>query len=295
MKYMRFSTVSEFYSRAEPFLLRREAEHNLMLGICTMLMHDPARAQEPPYLATVERDGEVVLAALRTPPRSLVLSYAAEPEAGDVLADRLHAEGEALPGVIGSVPFSRAFTERWHRISGQAYRLALAERIYQLDRVNPVEGVPGRMHRANEGHRTLLLEWLAAFNAEALDETDTSGLERMVDRFLNADPRIQGMYIWENEQGRPVSMAGYSRPTPNGICVLAVYTPPEHRRRGYASACVAALSQWLLEGGRKYCFLYTDLANPTSNHIYQQIGYRPVCDAEEYRFINPEAAGVSPA
>lgn len=82
----------------------------------------------------------------------------------------------------------------------------------------------------------------------------------------------------------PVSMAGTSGPTPNGIRVNLVYTPPEHRRQGYASSCVAALSQALLNQGRKYCFLLTDLANPTSNHIYQTIGYRSRGDVTEYCF-----------
>src|ERR671932_2648937 len=72
-----------------------------------------------------------------------------------------------------------------------------------------------------------------------------------------------GYHVWHD--GRPVSLAGYSGPTPNGIRVGPVYTPPEHRRRGYASACVAALSQLLLDGSRRFCFLFTDLANPTSN------------------------------
>jgi predicted GNAT family acetyltransferase len=83
---------------------------------------------------------------------------------------------------------------------------------------------------------------------------------------------------------RPVSLAGYGGPTRHGIRIGPVYTPPAERRRGYASACVAALSQQLLDRGRRFCFLFTDLANPTSNHIYQQIGYRPVSDVDEYRF-----------
>ena len=92
-----------------------------------------------------------------------------------------------------------------------------------------------------------------------------------------------GLYLWDD--GRPVSLAGYSGPTPHGIRVGPVYTPPAQRGNGYASACVAALSQLLLDGGRAHCFLFTDLGNPTSNHIYQAIGYWPVCDVDEYRFL----------
>ena len=95
--------------------------------------------------------------------------------------------------------------------------------------------------------------------------------------------RQRGVFLWEDD-GAPVSMAGYSGPTPNGIRVVAVYTPPHLRGRGYATTCVAALSQRLLEGGRKLVFLFTDLANPTSNHIYQEIGYEPACDISEYVF-----------
>jgi predicted GNAT family acetyltransferase len=79
-------------------------------------------------------------------------------------------------------------------------------------------------------------------------------------------------------------MAGYAGPTPNGIRVGPVYTPPHLRGRGYASACVAALSQELLDTGHKFCFLFTDLLNATSNHIYQVIGYQPIVDVDMYQF-----------
>ena len=91
------------------------------------------------------------------------------------------------------------------------------------------------------------------------------------------------MFIWE-DGGQPVCIAGFSGPTPHGIRIVSVYTPPELRGRGYASACTAALSQHLLDQGREFCFLFTDLSNPTSNHIYQEIGYRPVGDVDEYAF-----------
>ncbi|GAC1375090.1 MAG: hypothetical protein NVSMB32_18100 [Actinomycetota bacterium] len=90
------------------------------------------------------------------------------------------------------------------------------------------------------------------------------------------------MYLWDN--AGPVSMAATGGPTPHGGRVYAVYTPPEHRGRGYASACVAAVSQHMLNRGLRYCFLFTDLANPIANHIYQEIGYRPVAPFDWYRF-----------
>lgn len=78
-------------------------------------------------------------------------------------------------------------------------------------------------------------------------------------------------------------------PTPTGTRVGPVYTPPPDRGRGFASALTAAASQDQLDAGRECCFLFTDLANPTSNTIYQAIGYEPVADVAHYRFI-PQAA-----
>jgi predicted GNAT family acetyltransferase len=144
-----------------------------------------------------------------------------------------------------------------------------------------VEGVPGRLRRATGADRELLTEWFVAFAAEALGENvNPQAAGRSVDAYLGTEG--MGLYLWED--GRPVSIAGRSRPTPNGVTVNYVYTPPEHRNKGYASACVAALSQLLLEEGYRYCFLFTDLANPTSNKIYEAIGYEPVCDMDEYEF-----------
>lgn len=91
------------------------------------------------------------------------------------------------------------------------------------------------------------------------------------------------LYVWED--GRPVSMAAWAGRTGRTVRINAVYTPPELRGRGFASACVASLTQSLLDEGLTSCCLYTDLANPTSNRIYKAMGYRPVCDAAEYRLL----------
>ncbi|MDQ3704821.1 MAG: GNAT family N-acetyltransferase [Chloroflexota bacterium] len=283
MELRHYRTIEEFYRRAEPFLLEREAEHNLVLGICTLLMRYPERVEHPPYMACVEQAGNVVAVAFMGPPNNLILSHMTTTEVIPVIARDIYSEYKTLPGVISSVPFSKAFAEEWQRLSGQTYELSMAERIYRLERVKPVAKVPGRMRKAVEQDREVLRNWLPQFNEEALGETDPSIVDGIIDHFL--DSGAQGLFIWED--GQPVSMAGYSRPTPNGVVIVLVYTPPEHRGKGYASACVATLSQMLLDQGRKYCFLYTDLANPTANHIYQVMGYEAVCDADVYRFENP--------
>jgi hypothetical protein len=116
-------------------------------------------------------------------------------------------------------------------------------------------------------------------------EPDRAQFEGWADRMIQHSER-RGLGFWE-DGGQGVSFAAYGNPTPHGIRIAPVYTPPEVRGRGYASACVAALSQCLLDSGRQQCYLYTDLANPTSNKIYQAIGYRPVGDAIEMQFLQP--------
>ena len=141
---------------------------------------------------------------------------------------------------------------------------------------------------ATADDRELALRWVIAFADEALHEggPGRDRAEVMFDYRLSSPSA--GILLWE-DGGEPVSLAGWGGPTPNGIRVGPVYTPPELRGRGYATALTAELSQRLLdgrlfEGGRRFCFLYTDLANPTSNAIYERIGYRRVAESAEIVF-----------
>jgi predicted GNAT family acetyltransferase len=285
MELTRFDDVADFYRRAEPCLLAHEAEHNLMLGLCATLMQNPGEYESAPYLALVTEGGATLAAALRTPPHNLILSLVpAEADvsaAFDLIARDTHALYGVLPGVIGPSAVSRAFATRWQALTGRTSLIGLRERIYRLDTVVPVTGVPGRMRRATGADRALLVPWIAAFHREALGAREPLDAERWVDNAL-ASP-VRGVYLWE-DGGSAVAVAAYGGPTPHSMRVGPVYTPPEQRRQGYASACVAALSQQLLDDGCRFCTLFTDLSNLTSNHIYQAVGYQPVCDVDVYEF-----------
>jgi len=151
----------------------------------------------------------------------------------------------------------------------------MAQRIHQLQAVEPLARVPrGRFRAAAAADMELIAGWLGEFMTEL---ADSQGDPREL-----ATNRIAAgqFYLWED--GEPVSMAGCTGRTDRGARIGFVYTPAQFRRRGYATACVTALSRDLLASGLQYCCLYTDLANPTSNAIYARIGYRPVCDAAMY-------------
>jgi GNAT superfamily N-acetyltransferase len=279
----RFDSVTEFADHAMPFLAQPEAIHCLPIGICSTLIQSGGHTDDV-YLATIDDGQAVVSAAVMTPPHNLVLSLVVPEgrlaEVFSLLASDLHARYSRLPGIIGPVPLSRRFAEIWRAVSGQPFRLGLRQRIYQLERVRPVEGAPGNLRTATASDRDLLTRWIHAFNQEALGEDSRADAEAWADRRLTS--AAHQTFLWVD--GEPVALVGCGGPTPNGMRIGPVFTPPEHRRRGYASAATAAVSQLILDGGHRFCFLFTDLANPTSNHIYQEIGYRPMGDVDVYKF-----------
>ena len=184
-----------------------------------------------------------------------------------------------MPGVGGIKPTSKAFAEVWSAVTGQPHRAGMNERVYELRRVIPPEPpIPGALRVATEDDLPLMSEWVWGFIQDAGLEGTVEGAREIAElRIADRD-----LFIWED--GGPVSTVTKTRHSTHGIVVSLVYTPPAHRNRGYASAAVAALSQQLLDAGWEFCALFTDLANPTSNSIYQRIGYRPVADFDEYIF-----------
>jgi GNAT superfamily N-acetyltransferase len=277
----RQADATAFLDRAGDFLLAREAEHNLILGLSGRLRTDPRLYGEDPYFA-VALDGErVVGATMRTPPHNLILSLMEDDAALEPIAEETHSVFGTLPGVVGPKGPVARFARIWEDRTGERARIGIQQRVYRASAAVPPKGVPGSMRTYEEADRDLVVGWMDAFIREALPQAPPEDAVGWLERNLsNPDAGIE---LWIDE-GEPVSFAGYGGSTPNGIRVGPVYTPPELRRRGYASALTAGLTRMLLEGGRTFCFLFTDLANPTSNSIYQRIGYEPVSDADQWVF-----------
>ncbi|HEU5477906.1 MAG TPA: GNAT family N-acetyltransferase [Gaiellaceae bacterium] len=285
MSVERLDDAATFLAEAEPLLLADEARHNLILGIAGTIRDSPD-LYPLRSLWLVRDGGQMVAAALRTPPYNLILARPQTPQAVAELAEAV--AGEELPGVVGGEPEVVQFAELWSRQAGAGMRTSMRQGVYALEQVEPPPGAPGSARAATRADRELALRWWIAFGEEVLHEGGP-GRERAeptLDHRLSSP--AAGILLWEHG-GEPVSLAGWGAPTPNGIRVGPVYTPPELRGRGYATALTAELSQRLLdgrlfEGGRRFCFLYTDLANPTSNAIYERIGYRRVAESAEIVF-----------
>jgi uncharacterized protein len=270
-----------FLAAAAPVLAADEPRHNLMYGICSTLIDTPEAYREA-HLWTVVAGEDVVAAVLMTPPFNLLVAQPLDVEALPFAARTLHEQGIDLPGVNGALPEVDAFAATWGRLVGKEKNVRMRQGVYAARSVRMPAGVPGGPRTAQMDDRELLVAWLHAFQAEALEEdTPHLDLEQVVERRLTA--ATAGLVLWEDES-RPVSLCGFGGRTPNGIRIGPVYTPPELRRRGYAGALTAHVTQQQLDSGRDYCFLYTDLANPTSNRIYMNVGYELVCESADYVF-----------
>lgn len=278
-------TADEFLEHAAPTLEKNEAANNLILGMSLRLKESPHTFETTPFFATVTDRDRVVLAAVMTPPFKLVLSSDAD-DYGDAVRSAVNAFTKNLfslhrpiPGVTAASALAENFCVQWARVAKVNYRIGMKQRIYELRTVNPPQWAQGAMRLATRTDLDLATQWAIAFNDEALG-TPAGNLRGLVERKIEA----RELYVWVD--GELVSMAATTRPTRHGVGVNLVYTPPPFRGKGYASSCVAALSQLQLDSGYQFCVLYTDLANPTSNSIYQKIGYVSVCDSDDYIFEN---------
>jgi len=277
------ASVDEFLASAGSFLEEREAEHNLLFGISSAISVTPELfAEDPPRFASVTDDaGRIAGATLRTPPHNQVLSWIDDLGAVDALVEALR--DEPLPGVLGPTEAAARFAAGWTDATGQPSRVEVAERIFRLSRVIPPDRpAAGTWRLAEPRDRDLIARWVVDFAEEAVpDAAPILDPAAAADRWIARAGRVA--YLWE-EGGEVVSWVGAGGETPHGIRIGPVYTPPHLRGRGYASSLTAAASADQLERGRRFCFLFTDLANPTSNKIYRAIGYEPVCDVDQYRF-----------
>jgi predicted GNAT family acetyltransferase len=273
--------AAAFRDLIEPFLLRQEAVNCVILGLINTLIDTPDRYLRPPLLAAVESDGAVVAAFLMTPPHRLNISTSDHPAVMEVAATALYEAGWTLPGVNGPAVLAETFARHWLALSGRDWTQLLALRIFEARQVTPPPDVSGNLRRATRDDRDLLIDWFTAFAADTGLNEERSQLIRSIDHRLE-NPH-GGIWFWE-VAGTPVSLVAAASPTPHGIRIGPVYTPPEHRRFGYASAATAAVSQLQFDAGHEFVFLFTDLANATANHIYQAIGYRPVCDTTAIAF-----------
>ena len=243
----------------------------------TILEARVARPLPGRYWWVVE-DGTVVGASFQSP---LDYSCGITPmprAATEAIVEAMASAAPDLPGVIGDAATAAAFAGTWAGHLHTPANPGEAQRIYQLGTLVPPHGTPGSLRLASAADRDILVHWTSGFNDDTGLGPPGADAEASVDHNL----REGRLFFWDDDG--LVSMALTRAPVVGVARVGLVYTPPEHRGRGYASTCVAALSAHVLATDSETCILYTQLANPTSNAIYRAIGYEPVAEVVRYRF-----------
>jgi ribosomal protein S18 acetylase RimI-like enzyme len=268
---------ADFLDRAAPLLRRESAAHTVVRSVARNVLHDLGRyGAGTPFFATYEEaDGAVRGAALWTPPHAVLAGPLPE-GAGAALASTLHAAGLRPEGVLTTPEAAREYAQRWQSLSGTPLHPRRTTRLHALGALAP-HRAPGRARPATEANADLLAAWFQGFTTDVGERTPSDPAA------WTADVLAHGTcLLWQTPEGTPVAMAARTPATGDSTRVTTVYTPPAHRRHGYAAAVTTAVTESALAAGCTEILLNTDVANPTSNALYRRLGYVPVRDFQSY-------------
>jgi len=276
MKILSFEDITSFEQRVLDFLIQREAENCLLLGVMSRIKNCSSQGDEKPFLAIVESAGKVIGVAVRSDSNRPMIISIMPKEAIDPLSSYVAKNIGSLTGVVGAAAESEMLVSSLAKQLKRQKRLHIGMRCFYLDRVQYHGKASGSLRLAEQKNQNIIASWIKAFTIEALKDNNPKGCEESAKHGIEK----KEIFIWEDQ--RPVTMTMTTGHTPHGIRINNVYTPMELRNRGYATSCVASISQRCLDEGKKFCFLFTDVLNPTSNSIYQKIGYKPICDFSNF-------------
>ena len=281
MRAVTYTDPGEFLTVTEALFQADEARYGLIYGIAQATAANPHYyGPEDPWFCTVGDERGVTTAAWRTRPFGPGAAWLG----GDVAATMpallaaVRGAWEEIPSFNGHREIADPFAAAWCAGAGARITGTTAMTIYRVDTVNEVRPVPGALRPATEADKERIRQWSVAFNLDCWGE---DGVNRPL---LDADAALASgrLYFWENEG--PVCMVGKTRPTEKGMTIGPVYTPPEERGKGYATATTAAVCREILAEGKAFCTLYADRDNPASNAAYLKVGFRIIGDSAEYTF-----------
>jgi len=283
MQFEIYKNVHDFHRKTFDMLMHHESQNLVPLGniIIGIESKDKTEWRDPAnwFMATISTAAHIHLVAIMTPPMSLTIyieDNKIDPTVIKCLIDGLVTNSIHLPGVMAEKQLALHFAKEYCAAKGITYTTSMSQRIYELTKVNPVEQV-GQLRLADERDMHYFPYWLESFRSNREYGATTMNTPKNGD-FYRHRLSLKNIYILE-DGGQPVSTASIHREMCNAAGIGAVYTPAWFRGKGYATSCVAQVSQIALDKGFAKCVLYTDLANPTSNSIYQKIGYNPIADS----------------
>ena len=281
IKIIQHQDYNEFLINNEDMLLKKEGFHNLILGLAYSIRDKKIEPSKPLYYSLTE-DGKVIACALRSNTDRPLIVTEMPTKALDLLIKSLTDNHIELTAVVGEEASATYFKDRWTQIKNLKFKINIHLGIYECFQVVFPSIVLGELVQATDEHKIILREYIRGFVKDCFpsNPTDDESIEKLLDRHLRND----SISLLKNKKGEIVSMAANTRNTLNGGTISLVYTPPSLRGMGYASSTVALLSDKILKEGKKFTNLFTDLTNPTSNSIYQKIGFAKIGKNIHYDF-----------
>jgi len=279
-----YKNAVEFLTRVLSTLEENEIQNSLMLGLAQRLAISAKDSPDEFECRTIYRSVHdelgIIAITMQTPGRGLIV-YQHRSDITDafsmIVADYFQNHRDPI-GVVGPKSTAQRFAQLWQVVSGVEPRVS-HQRLFQCTAVTNFDLAPGKLRKAFKKEIPMLIDWSMEFSKE----TAENPTEIEVEKSLRRDIEEGSLYVW-SEGSQAVSMLKKNRPTTNTIAISYVFTPKDLRSRGYATAAVHTLTSQLLKSGYSACTLFTDLSNPTSNKIYQKIGYTPVIDIDNYQF-----------
>ncbi|QWH38457.1 MULTISPECIES: GNAT family N-acetyltransferase [Bacillus cereus group] len=263
-----YEDVLHFKKDVISFLEKNEQENNLLLGVLQV-------AEEPMFMAAAKQAEEVTIVFLQTVEKQVIVAtFEISEEAIVELAKQLTNVYPDIPGLIGNKKIVQKLAEEIAILEQKKTTLGMEQGVYELKQVKKKWSGDGIFRAVNSDELPLIEQWIYQFCEDVKLPTTKEEAKQTAYTLITTN-RLFGLEVG----GKLVSVAAKTRPTTNNITVNFVYTPKEERKKGYASICVAGLSQRMLDEGYKTTTLYTDLANPTSNKIYQEIGYEKIMES----------------
>jgi uncharacterized protein len=276
-----YKDATEFLAGTGKYLARDEARYGDIIGTAHAVLRNPQLIRkEELWFCSINTGRNLNAAALSMMGRAVTMCHVSGDK--ETIAEKfVNAASATFPDIAavrGEKELTDAFTGRWCDAHNVKISFTMEQRLYQLKKVNNLPGSFGSFRPASMTEKDLVLKWFHAFHMDVSGREEAGWEARIL-------PAIERgwVHFWEIK-GKPVTMATMTMPTDKGMSVGGVYTPPELRGKGYATTCVAELSRRILQSGKQFCILTTDLANPTSNSIYVKIGYKPVCDLVFHTF-----------
>lgn len=272
MEWVIYSDAEAFAEEVEPLLYKEEDKYSLFLGVLGQIQ---TGRYEEYFLAVAKEEGEVAATCLMTPPHPLQLIVLKELlDIESEIAGRMLSESIEVTGIIGEKETVRKFAAAWVEGAGKEAAVLMDQGLYRIDAVNErLKKSSGSWRVANKNDAKLLGQWYLLFEKDTeIGMSTEEEASAKVERFIEE----KEIYVWEIG-GEAVSCMKKARPSRNGITVSFVFTPKEHRCKGFARTLVAEVTDELL---LEYDFvmLYTDLKNPASNKIYSEIGYEKIAN-----------------